>query len=195
MVLKFKVWRLQRERHRIGHEIKNVFVLRDKHGYIRKIAKSREEEISLVKWFERYNVKARLDQLLAVRRLKEHVRRIKQNVRERGFTKQLSIYGITKNLDSGKRVYRRYEIFKADKWTQQEVTALHNFFKRSPPTSQAGVFIYHNNKLYVVGFDKVTQKGTETLGYAGERRESFQEGTNDTAETITKTNSLISSSG
>lgn len=170
MVLKFKVWRLQNELHNGKYGL----VLRDKHGYIRKIAKTTEEETLLLKWYEKYSVGKRLEQLLAVRRLKDHVRRIKASVRKRGFIKQLSIYGISKNLDSGKRVYRRYEIFKATSYTQAEVKALHNvfnnMFRGNPVKSQAGVFIYHNDKLYVVESDKVTTQGTQTLGYEGERR-------------------------
>ena len=68
--------------------------------------------------YKKYNEEHKLEQLLAVRRLKDHVRRIKANVRKRGFIKQLSIYGITRNKETGKRVYRRYEIFKAYPWTQ-----------------------------------------------------------------------------
>lgn len=178
MVLKFKVWRLQKElvtvpfskETGVKAHMEMKYVLRDKHGYRRKVAKTPEEEFLLLKWYEKYNVGKRLEQLLAVRRLKDHVRRIKASVRKRGFTKQLSIYGITKNVETGKRVYRRYEIFKAYPYTQYEVAALHRLFRGNPPRSQAGVFIYHNDKLYVVESDKVTTQGTQTLGYEGERR-------------------------
>lgn len=178
MVLRFKVWRLQREHHPYGDRL----VLRNKQGWIQKMAKTPEEEYALRKWYEKYHAgempdpetgkytSRNLEQLLAVRRLKEHVRRIKQDVRRRGFVKQLSIYGITKNLETNKRVYRRYEIFKAELFRQDEVRALHDLFRKNPPISQAGIFIYHNDKLFAIEGDKVTLKGTETLGYKGERR-------------------------
>jgi hypothetical protein len=166
MVLKFKVWRIGQQK--FGS--KNYLTLRDKEGRIRKVAKTPEEECSILTWYEKYSVGKRLEQLLAVRRLKDHVRRIKANVRKRGFTKQLSVYGITKNEETKQRHYRRYEIFKAYPYTREEVSALHDLFHEHPPKSQAGVFIYHNDKLYVVESDKVTTQGTGTLGYQGERR-------------------------
>lgn len=174
MVLKFKVWRLQQERRTYHTKKKKkkykVWCLRDKDGRIRKVARTPEAIYLLRKWYEAYNAESRLEQLLAVRKLKEHVRKIKQHVRARGFVKQLSIYGITKNQETGKRVYRRYEIFKAEKWTRQEVSSIHDFFKNSPPTSHAGIFIFFNNRFYVEEGDKVTQKGTDQVGYKGERR-------------------------
>jgi hypothetical protein len=170
MVLKFKVWRLQREWHIVKGGKRQVLVLRDKAGHIRKIAKNPFEEFTITKWYQKYNIDARLEQLLAVRRLKEHIRNIKANVAKRGFTFQLSFYGITKNVKTEKRVYRRYEVFKAEKWKQLEVAAMHKLFKEHPPRSQAGVFIFHNRKLFVVGSDEVTQFGTQRVGYKGERR-------------------------
>lgn len=166
MVLKFKVWKIGQQR--FGS--KTYVTYRDKEGKLRRVAKTPEEEYELMHDYEKYNREHTLQQLLAVKRLKEHVRRIKANVRKRGFTKQLSIYGITKNTENGKRVYRRYEIFKASAWQQAEVAAIHDFFKKSPPKSHAGIFIYHNDHLLVVGSDKITQKGTSQLGYDGERR-------------------------
>jgi len=179
LVLRFKVYRLQHEkraRYRKVHGRRKKFyirrlVLRDKLGWIHKEAKGKLEEYELRQWYVRYNRKKALEQLLAVRKLKEHIRRIKADVRRRGFVKQLSIYGITRNSKTKKRVYRRYEIFKAYPWTRTEVAAIHDFFKKSPPTSHAGVFIYHNDKLLIVGSDKVTVKGTGSVGYTGERRD------------------------
>jgi hypothetical protein len=174
MVLKFKVWRLQPEKRvytRKGKKKKyRVWCLRDKEGHIVRVARKPEDVYRLRKRYKKYNEEHKLEQLLAVRRLKDHVRRIKAGVRKRGFIKQLSIYGITKNKETGKRVYRRYEIFKAVQWTQQEVAAIHDFFKKSPPLSHAGIFIYHNDKLLIVEGDKITQKGTSEVGYKGERR-------------------------
>lgn len=167
MVLKFKVWRLAPQK--FGS--KTYLVYRDKSGKIRFIAKTPMQEYQLKHDYEKYNREHKLEQLIAVQRLKEHVRRIKISVRKRGFIKQLSIYGITKNTETGVRVYRRYEIFKATAWTQREVAAIHDFFKKSPPASHAGIFIYYNDHLYVEEGDKVTQKGTSEVGYQGERRD------------------------
>lgn len=211
MVLKFKVWRLQYEQHirKVTEDGKTflkkvpVLVRRDKEGHIRFIAKNKWEEKLQWQWWERYNKKNTLEQLLAIRKLKEHIRKVKASVRKRGFVKQISLYGIfqeylcpkcnSKDIHhtsvinemkvfacakcgavfteeerkKGKRFYNRYEIFKASKWTQEEVSALHGFIKDSKPVSEAGVFMYHEGQLLIDPSDKVTRMGTKTVGYVG----------------------------
>jgi hypothetical protein len=174
MVLKFKVWRLDWEKRSFKLKGKKHFhwrlVLRDKSGRIYRVAKNAYEEAKLQRRYEKYNEGAKLEQLLAVRRLKEHVRKVKAEVRRRGFRKQLSCYGIFADPKTKKRFYCRYEIFRHDAWTQQDVAGIHDFLKSHRPKSAAGVFIFHGNRLYVVAKDEVTQFGVERLGYKGERR-------------------------
>jgi hypothetical protein len=141
-----------------GHQIE-LLVLRDKSGKIREIARDDNDKARLTKWYEKYNMKERLERLLETRALKEHVRKVKQRIRRRGFTYQISLYGITKNPKTGVRQYRRYEIFKAYKWTPDEVGFMHDFFKSHVPVSKAGLFIYHEGKLYVDEKDELTKFG------------------------------------
>jgi hypothetical protein len=161
MVLKFKVWRLCYE-HR-GKKLKRrkrrklVVCLRDKNGVLRKVAKDAYEQAKMETWYEKYNIKERLETLLATKELKEHVRRVKQRIRKRGFVHQISLYGISKDPKTSERTYRRYEIFKANKWFQDEVAFIHAFFKAHVPLSRAGCFIFHDGKLFVDGKDKLTE--------------------------------------
>jgi hypothetical protein len=156
MVLKFKVWRLQWEK-RGPKGNREILVLRDKKGRIRRCAKTGEDQALIRKWYERYNIAERLESLLATRKLKEHIRRVKQRVRKRGFTFQISFYGIWVDPTTGKRGYRRYEVFKAEKWRPDEVAFLHDFLRTHVPQSKAGVFIFHDNKLMVEPTDELTQ--------------------------------------
>jgi hypothetical protein len=176
MVLRFKVYRLQREKLGRGKPANMRLVLRDKNGKILHVCKNKEDEFILTSWYTRYNRRVALEQLLAVRKLKEHIRKVKAVVRSRGFTYQLSIYGMFKDPKIKRRFYCRYEVFKATKWTRGEFKALYRFFKNNKPKSAAGVFVYHNDQLYVWGADKVTRQGTEVSGYGGERGKSQTDG-------------------
>lgn len=113
----------------------------------------------LRKWYEKYNMKERLDTLLATRKLKEHVRKVKARIRRRGFKYQMSFYGIWKNPANGERGYRRYEVFKAEKWTPDEVGFIHDFFKTHVPKSRAGLFVFHGGSLYADEKDGMTAFG------------------------------------
>jgi len=181
MVLHFKVYRLQREKlgrkKHVTQQQNMRLVLRDKKGRILHVCRSPEEEYKIKKWYERYNAHTSLEQLIGPRRLKEHIRKVKALIRDRGFTFRISIYGIFKNPKTGRGFYCRYEIFKATKWTQNEFRAVHVFFKNHRPKSAAGVFVYHNDKLLVWGEDKVTTHRTQTLDPTIRRSEPQIDGT------------------
>jgi hypothetical protein len=177
MVLRFKVYRLQWEKLDRRKRANMRLVLRDKNGKILHVCKNKEDEFILTSWYTRYNRRVALEQLLAVRKLKEHIRKVKALVRSHGFTYQLSIYGMFKDPRIKKRFYCRYEVFKATKWTRDEFRAVHRFFKNNKPKSAAGVFVYHNDQLYVWGADKVTRQSNEVSGYRGEQGESQTHGT------------------
>ena len=161
MVLQFKVWRLQWERRggrdKATGERMKILVLRDKDGKIRKIARNKTDQVRLESWYEKYNIGERLEKLLKSRKMKLHVRKIKDRIRKRGFTHQMSLYGIWVDPTTGERGYRRYEIFKAGKWTRDEVAFLHDFFKTHIPKSPAGVFVFHNGSLLVDEKDELTK--------------------------------------
>ena len=153
MVLKFKVWRLQREKRKHG----NVLVLRDKKGRVRKVAKTGIEKYQLTKWYEKYNMKEKLERLIVSVKLKENLKRVKRRIHRRGFRFQISMYGIFIHPKTKKREYRRYEIFKAYSWKPDEVAFLHDYLKTHVPESRAGIFVYHEGKLYVDEKDNLTK--------------------------------------
>jgi hypothetical protein len=181
MVLKYKIWRLAEEwrawrlgRKHKGKKVKRRYlVLRDKQGINRKLIRADVDKKRLKAWYRKYHVQERLSQYLNLGRLKEHIRKMKAQARRQGFKFQISIYGITKNLNTGKRAYARYEIFKATPWTHDTVKAVHDFFRVHPPLSKSGVYVYHgnppNDKLYRFHNDTVTRYGTGQVGYGGEK--------------------------
>jgi hypothetical protein len=153
LVLAFKVWRIGWEKRKHG----KVLVLRDKTGRIRKVAHDKLEESRLNRWYEKYNMKERLETLLDNKKLKQHVKRVKRRIRRKGFTHQISLYGNHVNPRTGRKTYRRYEIFHDDKWTQDEVAFIHQWFKTHVPKSRAGVFVFYQNKLYVDEKDELSK--------------------------------------
>jgi hypothetical protein len=163
MTCQFKVWKLKLETHVSRYKPEKIYetrlVLRDKNGRIRKVAHNENEAHTLQQWYEKYNREERLDTLLKTREIKKAVRKIKAKTRKRGFKYQLCIYGIYKNPKNGNREYRRYEIFKATPFTNWDGAKLTTFFKRNIPKSPAGVYIWHNQKLYV-NRDDSTTRGT-----------------------------------
>lgn len=172
MVLKFKVYRLRWEKR--GKKL--ILVLRGKNGKFLRTYKTAIGQFRIQKWYIKYNREAGLEQLLAVRKLKEHVKGVKKQIRKHGFIYQISLYGIFKDPKTGKRFYCRYEVFKATKWDRHEVAGIHDFLKDNRPVSAAGCFVYHDDKLLVWNADRVTKHGTEVLGYTGERRSSQMDG-------------------
>lgn len=173
MVLQFKVWRLKNERYvtsyshvwkgkrktnkRVSDTYGYRLVLRDKSGRIRKVAYTKEDKLKLRQWYEKYNRQERFDQLFKAREINEQARKIKAKIRKRGFKHQISFYGLYKNPKTEKKEYHRYEVFKADPFTQADVKVLHDLFKKNVPKSPAGLYMWHNSKLYVDQEDTLTR--------------------------------------
>jgi hypothetical protein len=71
-------------------------------------------------------------------------------------------WGIFRNPETGRREYRRTEVYKAFKWTRQEVARLYFFFKKQVSRSRGAVFAFHNDRLYLDEKDPLL-KFTEPL--------------------------------
>jgi hypothetical protein len=156
MVFQFKVWKIQWE-NRGPRTNRRVLCMRDRKGRLKKVAKTEDDQRKLRKWYEGYNIIERLETLIANRKLKAHITKIKEKVRARGFTHQMSLYGVFINPNNHKREYRRYEIFKAGKWLPDEVGFFHDYFLKHVPENKAGVFVFHNGKLFVDEEDTITK--------------------------------------
>jgi hypothetical protein len=137
MVLEFKVYVLARLKRRN----RDYLVLRDAAGRFKKFASTDEEKKKLEKWYKRWNIRQRLEDLISNVELKAAILRAKQKVRKLGFNEQISLYGIL-NTGSKRMQYRRYEIFKNKPFTQEDIDILYNYFYRTPPAAIAGVYIY-----------------------------------------------------
>ena len=156
MVLKWVIWRLQTESWpplKGRKRRRKVLVLRDRKGHIRAVAKTKYEKAKLTEYYHRHFASQRLEKAVAGARLKEYVRKLKERVRRQGFRFQMSIWGTAHNRKTGERFYRRYEVFKADKWTHDEFAAIHKLLNEHPLKSRAGVLVYHNDKLYGIEGD------------------------------------------
>jgi hypothetical protein len=125
-----------------------VLTLRDRKGQIRAVARTESEQKDLRRYWNKHYGKQRLEVAVAGSRLKELVRKLKQEARDRGFTYQMSVWGMTTNTRTGEKNYRRYEIFKAEKWRGDEWAAVKDLLRDHPLKTRAGVFIYDSNKLY-----------------------------------------------
>jgi hypothetical protein len=149
-VLKFKVWRLSHEWRTTRAKSNGVwvynrslkFVLRDPDGYVRKVAKNAIEEADLKKWYKNYNSESQLENLVADEKLKEHISEVKSRVRNRGYIKRIVFCGIYKDPLTGENGYRRYEVFKRERWKRKEVARLHYCFKCHLPRPGAAIFMF-----------------------------------------------------
>lgn len=114
--------------------MKKRLVLRDEHGKIRLVTKDpcQERKITTL------GARIKLDPKTC------------RSIMRRGFTHSIIHTGITRNRVTGERQYRRYQIFKADKWTRREVARTHTFFKRHLPKERIGFYILHDGNLYTI---------------------------------------------
>jgi hypothetical protein len=112
--------------------MKNRLVLRDEHGRLRVVSKDPCQERRITTQGARIKVDPKTC----------------QSIRRRGFKRSLICGGILRNPVTGEREYRRYQIFKAEKWTRREVDRTYTFFKRHLPKERIGFYILHNGNLY-----------------------------------------------
>jgi len=112
--------------------MKKRLVLRDEHGKIRLAAKDPCQERRIITLAARI----KLDPETC------------QSIIDRGFKHSTIHTSIITNPATGEREYRRYQIFKAEKWTRREVGRTHTFFKRHLPKERIGFYILHNGNLY-----------------------------------------------
>jgi hypothetical protein len=118
--------------HKPKRIIKKHLVLRDEHGKIIAIAKDPCQERKIIA----LGARIKLDSETC------------ESIMRRGFKYTITCAGIFRNPVTGEREYRRYQIFKAEKWTRFEVGRIHIFFKRNVPKERIGFYILHNGNLY-----------------------------------------------
>jgi hypothetical protein len=71
-----------------------------------------------------------------------------QSIMRQGFKHSIVCGGILRNRVTSEREYRRYQIFKAEKWTRFEVGRIYTLFKRHVPKERMGFYVLHNGNLY-----------------------------------------------
>jgi hypothetical protein len=112
--------------------MKKRLVLRDEHGKIRLVTKDPCQERKIIT----LGARIKLDPETC------------RSIMRRGFKHSIVCGGIIRNRVTGEREYRRYQIFKAEKWTRREVGRTHTFFKRHLPKERIGFYVLHNGNLY-----------------------------------------------
>jgi hypothetical protein len=112
--------------------MKKRLLLRDEHGKIRVAAKDPCQERKIIT----LGARVKLDPETC------------QSIMRRGFKHSIISGGILRNRVTGEREYRRYQIFKAERWTRLEAGRMHTLFKRHVPKERIGFYILHNGNLY-----------------------------------------------
>jgi hypothetical protein len=129
LILRNEPYIVQYKRRNI---IKQRLVLRDEHGKVRVVAKDPCQERRIVTLGARVKVDPETC----------------RSIVRRGFKHTLICGGILRNRVTGEREYRRYQVFKADRWTRREVGRIYTFFERNVPKERIGFYVLHNGNLY-----------------------------------------------
>lgn len=146
---KLNVWRLETEKRQVdGHPVR-VLVLRDQHGTVKRVAESYFEREEVKKWWRNYNRRIRIEDLPVSKRLRKKLTTIIEKLRREGFIYREISVGTTRNRKTGKREYKRIEVFKQTPWTRAEFFRIHEFFKKHIIKSNLGIFLVRDNKLYM----------------------------------------------
>jgi len=74
-------------------------------------------------------------------------RYVKRKWIKRGYTQQLSLYAIIKNLDEHKNYYRRVEILSNTSFTCPIVMYIYEFFERSMPPFAYSIWLYNKERM------------------------------------------------
>jgi hypothetical protein len=112
--------------------MKKRLVLRDENGKIRAVAQNPCQERKIIALGARIKVDLKTC----------------RSIRRRGFKPSIICGGMLRNRVTDELEYRRYQVFKADKWTRREVGRTYAFFKRNVPKERIGFYVLHNGNLY-----------------------------------------------
>jgi hypothetical protein len=121
---------------------RKVLALRDVNGRFLRIAREKQDQKQLARWYHRWNLQQRLEDLLTNAELKQEVLQAKEKVRSMGFPEQISFYGIFRNPKTKSPEYRRYEVFSRNPFTRHDIETVYSYFYTNPPDGQAGVYVY-----------------------------------------------------
>jgi hypothetical protein len=113
----------------------------------------RRLDAELKRLYRKYNVETRTEDLPASKKLRKKLALIVDKLKRRGFIYREICYGTTLDRKTGKRQYRRIEVFKATPWTRRERGRIHYFFKEHVAKSNLGIYVIHHNKLYAYPFN------------------------------------------
>jgi hypothetical protein len=119
------------------------------YGNVQKSLSYNYDDDRLWAWCEDEDETERARRVIEARSLKRYMATARQRMAARGFTFPLTHWGIVRNPKTGRREYRRIEIYKRSEWTRREVVPLLYYFKRHLLPSRGAVFASHNNKLYL----------------------------------------------
>jgi hypothetical protein len=153
---------------------KLIVTVKNRDGNVQKSTSYNYDDDRLWAWCEDEDERERARRVIEARWLKRYMATARQRMAARGFTFRLTISGILRNRETGRREYRRIELYKASKWRRQEVARLYFFFKRHIPRSRGAVFAFHNNSLYLDEKDPLV-KFAERLSHVGRRSRSYAE--------------------
>jgi len=85
----------------------------------------------------------------AIKRLDQRgvSRYIKRRWIKRGYTQQLSLYAVVKNLDTEENHYRRVEILSNTPFTCPIVMYVYEFFEKSLPPYAYSIWLYNKERM------------------------------------------------
>lgn len=146
---KLKAMRLQYERRNAKGRKIRVLALRDQHGTLKRVARSKSEQDELEEWWQDYNRKLKFEELPVSKKLRTELALVRENLRKQGFIYSHLWYGTTKRKGTRKSQYKYLIIFKATRWTAIEAARVTAFFRRHIPKTDLGIFVYHNKKLHM----------------------------------------------
>jgi hypothetical protein len=138
---------------------KLIVTVKNRDGNVRKSVSYNYDDDRLWAWCEDEDETERARRVVEARSLKRYMAKARQRMAARGFTHRIAFCGIYRNPETGRREYRRTEVYKAFKWTRQEVAFLYYFFKKHVSRSRGAVFAFHNDKLYVDEKDPLAKFG------------------------------------
>lgn len=97
----------------------------------------------------------------AIKRLMERgaSRYVKRKWIKRGYTQQLSLYGVIHNKTDDKNYYRRIEVLSNTPYTCPIVMYIYDYFERSLPPYAYSIWLYDNKRKAIGLVAKYEQRG------------------------------------